>query len=54
MEVSAIEVAQHTLTEFVVILAVGAACSSLAGKLKIPDIVLFLLAGIIVFNIAAQ
>lgn len=45
MEVSAIEVAQHTLMEFVVILAVGAACSSLAGKLKIPDIVLFLLAG---------
>ena len=45
MEASAIEVAQHTLTAFVVILAVGAACSSLAGKLKIPDIVLFLLAG---------
>ncbi|MES2909340.1 MAG: sodium:proton antiporter [Pseudomonadota bacterium] len=45
MEASAIQVAQHTLTAFVVILAVGAACSSLAGKLKIPDIVLFLLAG---------
>ena len=45
MEANAIEVAQHTLTAFVVILAVGAACSSLAAKLKIPDIVLFLVAG---------
>jgi potassium/hydrogen antiporter len=47
MESSAsIEIAKNTLLSFGIILAVGAFCGFLAQKIKIPDIVIFLLAGI--------
>ncbi|NJD54964.1 MAG: sodium:proton antiporter [Nitrospirae bacterium] len=48
MESSAtIEVAKHTLLSFGIILAVGAFCGFLAQRIKVPDIVIFLLAGIV-------
>ena len=48
MESSAtIELAKHTLLACGIILAVGAFCGFLAQKVKIPDIVIFLLAGIV-------
>ena len=43
---SSIDVAQHTLLVFAVILSAGAITSFIAEKLRIPDIVLFMLAGI--------
>lgn len=44
---SSIDVAQHTLLVFAVILGAGAITSFIADKLRIPDIVLFMLAGIV-------
>lgn len=45
---AAIEVAKHTLISGGVLLAVGVATAFLARKLKIPDVALFLLAGMAV------
>lgn len=48
MEASAtIEIAKHTLLVCGIILAVGAICGFLAQKIKIPDIVIFLVVGIL-------
>lgn len=48
MEASAtIEIAKHTLLACGIILAVGAFCGFLAQKIKIPDIVIFLVVGIL-------
>ncbi|MBI2381134.1 MAG: sodium:proton antiporter [Gammaproteobacteria bacterium] len=44
---SAIEVAKHTLLSAGVIMAVGTVCGVVAKKIKVPDIVLFLLAGML-------
>ena len=62
MEASAtIEIAKHTLLACGIILAAGAFCAFLAQKIKVPDIVIFLLAGIVlgpelsgVINITAE
>ena len=43
---AAIEIAKHNLLSFGIILAVGAFCGFLAQRLKVPDIVIFLMAGI--------
>lgn len=42
-----IELAKHVLLLFGVILAVGTAFGVLAGKLRVPDVVVFLIAGIL-------
>lgn len=42
---SAIEIAKYTLMEFSLVLAIGALCGAFARKLKLPDIVIYLLAG---------
>ncbi len=42
---AAIELAKHVLSSFAVILAFGTAFGLLAGKLKIPDVAVFLLLG---------
>ena len=48
MEPSAsFELAKHILMAFGVILAVGIACGVLAQKLRIPDVVIFLIAGLL-------
>lgn len=48
MEPSAsIELAKHVLLTLGVILGVGTACSVLAQKLKVPDVVLFLVVGLL-------
>ena len=48
MESSAsIELAKHVLMSFGIILAVGTACSVLAQKLKMPDVVVFLVVGLL-------
>lgn len=44
---AAIEIAKHNLLSFGIILAVGAFCGFLAQRLKVPDIVIFLVAGIV-------
>jgi potassium/hydrogen antiporter len=46
MEASSVEVAKHALHAFALILAVGTIASFAASKLKIPDVVVFLLAGL--------
>ena len=46
MDASTIDIAKHVLLAFGVILTAGVACGLLAGKLGIPDVVVFLLAGI--------
>ena len=48
MEPSAsIELAKHVLMAFGIILAVGTACGVLAQKLKMPDVVIFLVVGLL-------
>ena len=48
MESSAsIEIAKHVLLSAGIIIAVGAVCGFLAQRVKVPDVVMFLLAGII-------
>ena len=42
-----LELVKHVLMTIGVILAVGAACSALAQKLRIPDVVIFLIAGLV-------
>jgi len=42
-----LDLVRHVLLAFGVILAVGAACSVLAQKLKIPDVVIFLVVGLL-------
>jgi cell volume regulation protein A len=41
-----IELAKHTLLVFSIILAVGSAVAVIAGKLRMPDVVVFLVAGL--------
>jgi potassium/hydrogen antiporter len=45
MSSASIELAKHVLLVFGIILAVGTACAVLAQKLKVPDVVLFLVIG---------
>lgn len=45
MTTEAIEFAKHILLQFGVILAVGSACAVFSQKLRIPDVVVFLLVG---------
>jgi len=47
MESAAVELAKHVLMAFGVILAVGTGCGFVARKLGVPDVVLFLLAGML-------
>jgi cell volume regulation protein A len=42
-----IEIAKHTLLVFSIILCIGAVVAVLAGKLRVPDVVFFLLAGLL-------
>ncbi|HEX8987838.1 MAG TPA: sodium:proton antiporter [Rhodocyclaceae bacterium] len=42
-----VELAKHVLLAFGIILAVGTACGFIARKLRVPDVVLFLLAGML-------
>ncbi len=42
---SAIELAKHTLLQLGIVLLVGGVCSAVAKRLRVPDIVLYLLAG---------
>jgi cell volume regulation protein A len=58
---AAIEIAKHNLLSFGIILAVGSFCGFLAQRVKVPDIVIFLMAGIVlgpemtdVINIKAE
>jgi cell volume regulation protein A len=44
---AAIEIAKHNLLSFGTILAVGSFCGFLSQKVRVPDIVIFLVAGII-------
>jgi cell volume regulation protein A len=44
---AAIEIAKHNLFSFGIILAVGSFCGFLSQKVRVPDIVIFLLAGIV-------
>jgi Kef-type K+ transport system membrane component KefB len=45
MSSASVELAKHVLLVFGIILALGAASAVLAQKLKIPDVVVFLLIG---------
>jgi cell volume regulation protein A len=45
MSSASIELAKHVLLVFGIILAVGTACAVLAQKLRVPDVVLFLVIG---------
>jgi potassium/hydrogen antiporter len=45
---AAIELAKHVLLTFAIILAVGTLCGLLARKLKLPDVVVFLVTGLLV------
>jgi cell volume regulation protein A len=45
---AAIELAKHVLLTFATILAVGTLCGLLARKLKLPDVVVFLVTGLLV------
>ena len=42
---SAIEIAKHTLSQLAIVLLIGVVCSIIAKRLRVPDIVLYLLAG---------
>ena len=42
-----LELVKHVLLAFGVILAAGTACSVLAQKLRIPDVVIFLIVGLL-------
>jgi len=44
---NSIDIAKHVLVEFGEILAIGTLCAFLAQKIKIPDVVTFLLAGML-------
>src|SRR5258706_8130453 len=44
---ASIEIAKHVLLVFGIILALGAAAGELARKLRIPDVVLFLVLGML-------
>ena len=49
METSAsIEIARHTLLSCGLILAIGTVTALLAQKIRIPDVALFLIAGIVI------
>jgi potassium/hydrogen antiporter len=45
---AAIELAKHVLLTFAIILSVGTLCGLLARKLKLPDVVVFLVTGLLV------
>lgn len=44
---AAIELAKHVLLTFAIILSLGTLCGLLARKLKLPDVVVFLVAGVL-------
>ncbi|HEX4911070.1 MAG TPA: cation:proton antiporter, partial [Permianibacter sp.] len=45
---SAIDTAKHVLGSAGIILAIGSICGAFANKIKIPDIVLYLLIGMVI------
>jgi cell volume regulation protein A len=47
MESASVELAKHVLLAFGIVLAVGTACGFIARKLRVPDVVLFLLVGML-------
>ena len=45
---NATSIAQHALTQAGIIMAIGAACAVVAKKVNVPDIVLYLLVGMLI------